>query len=103
MLTGQTPFDAEMLVRMAMKHVNARVHPPENVNPTVCAGISAVRVMAKDPFLTSLMDDYGAVLCANELTAVEGVLEQCGGIFDSADTRREALGILGTRRSPMES
>jgi serine/threonine protein kinase len=49
MLTGQTPFDAEMLVGMAMKHVNARVHPPENVNPTVCAGISAVRVMAKDP------------------------------------------------------
>ena len=49
MLTGQTPFDAEMLVGMAMKHINARVHPPENVNSTVYAGISAVRVMAKDP------------------------------------------------------
>lgn len=49
MLTGQTPFDTETVVRMAMKHVDARVRPPENVNSTVYAGISAVRMMAKDP------------------------------------------------------
>jgi hypothetical protein len=49
------------------------------------------------------MNDYGAVLGANGLTAVEGVLGQCDDILDSAATRREALGILGTRRSPMES
>jgi beta-lactam-binding protein with PASTA domain len=50
MLTGELPYDADTPLGIAMKHVNGRLRPPEEVDPSIPAGISAVtvRLLTKD-------------------------------------------------------
>jgi eukaryotic-like serine/threonine-protein kinase len=51
MLTGEPPYDADSPLGVAMKHVNGHMRPPQEVNPSIPAGINAVtvRLLAKDP------------------------------------------------------
>ena len=51
MLTGVLPFDAETPLGIAMKHVNGHLRQPQEVDPSIPAGINAVtcRLLAKDP------------------------------------------------------
>src|SRR5919202_4026912 len=57
MLTGELPFDADTPIGIAMKHVNGRVRPPQDLNPSVPDGINAItlRLLAKNP-----EDRYGS-------------------------------------------
>jgi eukaryotic-like serine/threonine-protein kinase len=51
MLTGETPYDAENPISIAMKHVEGRLRPPRKVVPSISEGMNAVtvRLLAKDP------------------------------------------------------
>jgi serine/threonine-protein kinase len=51
MLTGEMPYDADTPLGIAMKHVNGRLIPPKEIDPSIPAGINAitVRLLAKDP------------------------------------------------------
>jgi beta-lactam-binding protein with PASTA domain len=51
MLTGVMPYDADTPLGIAMKHVNGRLIPPKEIDPSIPAGIDAitVRLLAKDP------------------------------------------------------
>ncbi|MDP8948164.1 MAG: Stk1 family PASTA domain-containing Ser/Thr kinase [Actinomycetota bacterium] len=51
MLTGELPYDADTPLGIAMKHVNGRLSPPMERDPSISAGINAVtvRLLAKDP------------------------------------------------------
>ena len=51
MLTGRVPFDAELPVALAMKHVNEPPRPPKELNPEIPERINAlvVRLLAKNP------------------------------------------------------
>jgi eukaryotic-like serine/threonine-protein kinase len=51
MLTGELPYDADTPLGIAMKHVNGRLSPPMERDPSIPAGINAVtvRLLAKDP------------------------------------------------------
>jgi len=51
MLTGELPYDADTPLGIAMKHVNGRLRPPKEIDPSIPAGINAVtcRLLAKDP------------------------------------------------------
>src|ERR671938_1067932 len=51
MLTGELPYDADTPLGIAMKHVNGRLRPPREIDPSIPAGIDAVtcRLLAKDP------------------------------------------------------
>jgi serine/threonine protein kinase/class 3 adenylate cyclase len=51
MLTGEVPYDADTPVAVVMKHINAQLRPPKEVNPQVPEGLNAinVRLLAKDP------------------------------------------------------
>jgi beta-lactam-binding protein with PASTA domain len=51
MLTGELPYDADTPLGIAMKHVNGRLSPPMEIDPSIPAGINAVtvRLLAKDP------------------------------------------------------
>jgi tRNA A-37 threonylcarbamoyl transferase component Bud32/cytoskeletal protein RodZ len=51
MLTGEPPYDAENPISIAMKHVDGRLRPPQEVDPSISEGMNAitVRLLAKDP------------------------------------------------------
>src|SRR5919199_1837710 len=51
MLTGELPYDADTPLGIAMKHVNGRLRPPREIDPSIPAGIDAItcRLLAKDP------------------------------------------------------
>jgi serine/threonine-protein kinase len=51
MLTGELPYDADTPLGIAMKHVNGRLRPPKEIDPSIPAGINAItcRLLAKDP------------------------------------------------------
>ena len=51
MLTGELPYDADTPLGIAMKHVNGRLRPPQEIDPSIPAGINAItcRLLAKDP------------------------------------------------------
>ena len=51
MLTGELPYDADTPLGIAMKHVNGRLSPPMEIDPSIPAGINAVtvRLLAKNP------------------------------------------------------
>ncbi len=51
MLTGELPYDADTPLGIAMKHVNGRLRPPKEMDPSIPAGINAVtcRLLAKHP------------------------------------------------------
>src|ERR671910_2351299 len=51
MLTGETPYDAENPISIAMKHVEGRLRPPRKVDPSISEEMNAVtvRLLAKDP------------------------------------------------------
>src|SRR5918911_126460 len=51
MLTGELPYDADTPLGIAMKHVNGRLSPPKEIDPSIPAGIKAItcRLLAKDP------------------------------------------------------
>ena len=57
MLTGRVPFDAELPVALAMKHVNEPPRPPKELNPEIPERINALVLTATrtmvDPVLTS--------------------------------------------------
>ncbi len=50
-LTGETPFEAETLVAIAVKHSEEPPRPPKGVNPGVSEGMNALvlRLLAKKP------------------------------------------------------
>ncbi len=50
-LTGELPYDADTPLGIAMKHVNGRLRPPKEIDPSIPAGINAMtcRLLAKDP------------------------------------------------------
>ena len=51
MLTGKLPYTAENPVAVSMKHVTELPRPPQEVNPQIPEGLSAlvVKLLAKDP------------------------------------------------------
>jgi eukaryotic-like serine/threonine-protein kinase len=51
MLTGEPPYDADNPISIAMKHVDGRLRPPQEVDPSISEGMNAitVRLLAKDP------------------------------------------------------
>ena len=68
MLTGELPYDAESPIGIAMQHVEGRLRPPREVDPSIPEGINAitVRLLAKDPKdrypnATSLLEDLDRV------------------------------------------
>lgn len=50
-LTGETPFEAETLVAIAVKHAQEPPRPPKEVNPAVSEGMNALvlKLLAKKP------------------------------------------------------
>ena len=51
MLTGGLPFDADTPIGIAMKHVNGRLRPPQELDPSIPDGVNAItlRLLAKNP------------------------------------------------------
>src|SRR5918997_1695214 len=51
MLTGELPYDADTPLGIAMKHVNGRLRPPKEIDPSIPPGINAItcRLLAKQP------------------------------------------------------
>ena len=51
MLTGELPYDADTPLGIAMKHVNGHLRQPNEIDPSIPAGINAitVRLLSKDP------------------------------------------------------
>ena len=74
MLTGQTPFDAETTVGIALKHLQETPAPVQQLNPRVPTSVATIvnRAMAKDP--AQRYEDAGALAAA--LRAVRAWGEQ---------------------------
>lgn len=51
LMTGSLPFDADTPLGIVLKHINAPLTPPTDINPTLSPGIEAVilRALAKGP------------------------------------------------------
>jgi eukaryotic-like serine/threonine-protein kinase len=78
MLTGEMPFDADTPIGIAMKHVNGRVRPPQDLDPSVPDGINAItlRLLAKSP-----EDRY-----ASDSELIEDLERVCAGLNPSGAT-----------------
>lgn len=78
MLTGEMPFDADTPIGIAMKHVNGRVRPPQDLDPSVPDGINAItlRLLAKSP-----EDRY-----ASDSELIEDLERVCTGLDPSGAT-----------------
>jgi eukaryotic-like serine/threonine-protein kinase len=78
MLTGELPFDAETPLGIAMKHVNAHLPQPKELNPTVPDGINAItlRLLAKNP-----EDRY-----TSDSELIEDLERVCAGLDPSGAT-----------------
>lgn len=48
MLTGKPPFDAESTITVALKHIHDEPLPPEQINPAISKGLSAVILKAME-------------------------------------------------------
>ncbi len=59
MLTGELPYDADTPLGIAMKHVNGRLRPPKELDPSISDGINAItcRLLAKEPLDRYASDD----------------------------------------------
>ena len=75
MLTGEMPFDADTPLGIAMKHVNGRLVPPQELNAEVPDGINAItmKLLAKDPkdryaSDAELTEDLGRVIAGLDPT-----------------------------------
>ena len=104
MLTGELPYDAESPIGIAMQHVEGRLRPPREVDPSIPEGINAVavRLLAKDPKdrhsdATSLLEDLDRVKeglkpsAATMRTLAKAALPQStGGRTSTQKTRIEA-------------
>ena len=104
MLTGELPYDAESPIGIAMQHVEGRLRPPREVDPSIPEGINAVavRLLAKDPKdrhsdATSLLEDLDRVKeglkpsAATMRTLAKAALTQStGGRISTQKTRIEA-------------
>jgi eukaryotic-like serine/threonine-protein kinase len=95
MLTGELPFDADTPIGIAMKHVNGHVRPPQELNPSVPDGISAItlRLLAKNP-----QDRYGS---DDEL--IDDLERFCAGLDPSNATTEvmtRAMPAATARMSP---
>jgi serine/threonine protein kinase len=104
MLTGELPYDAESPIGIAMQHVEGRLRPPREVDPSIPEGINAVavRLLAKDPKdrhpdATSLLEDLDRIKeglkpsAATMRTLAKATLPQTTGMRTSTQkTRIEA-------------
>ena len=104
MLTGELPYDAESPIGIAMQHVEGRLRPPREVDPSIPEGINAVavRLLAKDPKdrhsdAASLLEDLDRVKeglkpsAATMRTLAKATLPQStGGRTSTQKTRIEA-------------
>jgi eukaryotic-like serine/threonine-protein kinase len=87
-LTGELPYDADTPLGIAMKHVNGRLRPPREIDPSIPAGIDAItcRLLAKDP-----EDRY-----ASDAELIED-LERVAAGLEPANATTETI----TRRMPV--
>jgi eukaryotic-like serine/threonine-protein kinase len=91
MLTGELPYDADTPLGIAMKHVNGRLHPPKEVDPSISEGINAItcRLLAKEPLDRYASDDE----LIEDLERVVAGLEPMG-------TTTEMMAAAPTRVAP---
>src|ERR671932_2625360 len=104
MLTGEVPYDAENPLGIAMQHVDGRLRPPREVDPSIPEGINAitVRLLAKDPKdrypdTASLLEDLDRV--GEGLTPVAATMRTLVGA-----TRPQAtVGRTSTQKTRIEA
>jgi serine/threonine-protein kinase len=64
LLTGRRPFEADLAVTVALKHVNARPAPPARLNPAITPELQAVVMRALEKAPSRRFSDASAFIAA---------------------------------------